>query len=71
MSYTAQHLPNTAALSGILFTDKYAIYRCTHDRDVSVTNPHFTVKFKLNPPHVMLWAGMVEPVSSMELFNSL
>jgi len=65
---TVPHLPDTATLSGVLFTDKCAIYNCTHDRDVSVTNPHFTAKFKLNPPHVMLWAGMAEPVSSIELF---
>jgi hypothetical protein len=51
---------NTTSCLKVLFTEEYAIYRSSHNRNVVFwvkENSHFMVEFEHNPPHVM-WAGM-------------
>jgi hypothetical protein len=47
---------------GVTFTDEYAIYRSSRNRNVYLwskkKNPHFHVELEHNPPHVMIWAGI-------------
>ena len=45
----------------VMFSDGCGIYRSSRNRNVNFwakDNPHFYEEIELNPPHVMIWAGM-------------
>jgi hypothetical protein len=51
--------PDTASCSKVLFSNGYASYLSTCERNTvfwAKENPHFTVEH--NSPHVTLWGGM-------------
>jgi len=53
---------NAVFRSKVLFSDECAIYRSARDRNVvfwSKQNPNFKQEMEHNPPHVMIWAGMI------------